>query len=136
MVGVEGVAAGTPFVENESELPLVGDRNRHLTSFGSAGHPSATSSMGRRKVKSFISPNSTSSSDAAKHSTTMHVDGEDDNESMAVEGPVAAEGSLTVVAPHVSEPTSSDYYFDSYAHFGELELYVLIPSCYQDEGGT
>ncbi|CAM6094952.1 unnamed protein product [Calypogeia fissa] len=92
--------------------------------------------MGRRKMKSFKSPSPTSSLDAAKQSSEniMHVDGEADNESMAVEGPVVAEGSLTVPAAHVVEPTSSDYYFDSYAHFGEFDCCALIPFCFQDDG--
>ncbi|CAM6088480.1 unnamed protein product [Calypogeia fissa] len=84
--------------------------------------------MGRRKMKSFKSPSPTSSSDAAKQSSEniMHVDGEADNESMAVEGLVVAEGSLTVPAAHVVEPTSSDYYFDSYAHFGLSCIEMLV----------
>lgn len=84
--------------------------------------------MGRRKMKNFKSPNSTASVARQSSHSIMHGNGEEDSESMAVEGPVVADGSLTVVpAAHVSEPTSSDYYFDSYAHFGQLECFIFIP---------
>ncbi|KAG6555892.1 hypothetical protein Mapa_002534 [Marchantia paleacea] len=72
--------------------------------------------MGRRKMKGqFKGPNSSTKDGST---TTMNVDGDEDNESMAVEGENAA-GSAAVVSPSGdSEPTSADYYFDSYAHFG------------------
>lgn len=55
-------------------------------------------------------------------STTNHVD-------TAAKGQSLKEASNSVAAesrPPASEMTSADYYFDSYAHFGEKRLLMLF----------